>query len=115
MRSVTVERKQMNFWAKKAYRESQVVILFLSLSFITALLFYLETKELLWIHFLSRFQSLTTTGFLQAIYRYECVVNKDFLIVNMILADLKLLVAIASFIENKKIKTRGTEYLKALT
>ena len=41
-------------------------------------------------------------------------VSKIFLIVNMILGRFEIIAVLYLFIENKKIKTRGSEYLKHL-
>ncbi len=41
-------------------------------------------------------------------------VSKTFLIINMILGRFEIIAVLYLFIENKKIKTRGSEYLKHL-
>ena len=92
-----------------------VVMLFLSLSFITALvLFYLEQKSFMDSLFES-VSALTTTGLSSGVTSMDMnVVSKIFLIVNMILGRFEIIAVLYLFIENKKIKTRGTEYLKHL-
>nr|MBA3286122.1 hypothetical protein [Nitrosopumilus sp.] len=102
--------------AKKAYRESLLVVaLFLLLSFITALvLFFLEQKSFLDSLFES-VSAVTTTGITTGITTMDMnVVSKVFLIVNMILGRFEIIAVLYLFMENKKIKTRGSAYLKHL-
>ncbi|MBA3978397.1 MAG: hypothetical protein H0X50_09445, partial [Nitrosopumilus sp.] len=102
--------------AKKAFRESlAVVILFLLLSFITALvLFYLEQKSFMDSLFES-VSALTTTGLSSGVTSMDMdVVSKVFLIVNMILGRFEIIAVIYIFIENRKIPARGSEYIKHL-
>ncbi len=92
-----------------------VVILFLSLSFITALvLLYLEQKSFMDSLFES-VSALTTTGLSSGVTSMDMnVVSKIFLIVNMILGRFEIIAVIYIFIENRKIPVRGSEYIKHL-
>jgi trk system potassium uptake protein TrkH len=111
---VSYGKKTDELRAKKALRESiMVVILFLSLSFITALvLFYLEQKSFMDSLFES-VSALTTTGLTSGVtYMDMNIVSKIFLIVNMILGRFEIIAVLYLFIENRKIKTRGSGYLK---
>jgi trk system potassium uptake protein TrkH len=113
---ISYGKKTDELRAKKAYRESLVVVaLFLFLSFTTALvLFYLEQKSFMDSLFES-VSALTTTGLTAGITTIEMdIVSKIFLIVNMILGRFEIIAVLYLFIENKKIKTRGSEYLKHL-
>jgi trk system potassium uptake protein TrkH len=102
--------------AKKAFKESlAVVALFLLLSFITAtVLFYLEQRS----YMDSLFESvsaLTTTGLSSGVTYIDMNFgSKIFLIVNMILGRFEIIAVIYIFIENRKITTRGSEYMKHL-
>jgi trk system potassium uptake protein TrkH len=113
---ISYGKKTDELRAKKAYRESLVVVaLFLFLSFVTALvLFYLEEKSFVDSLFES-VSALTTTGITAGITTIDMnIVSKIFLIVNMILGRFEIIAVLYLFIENKKIKTRGSEYLKHL-
>ena len=113
---ISYGKKTDELRAKKAYRESlMVVILFLSLSFITALvLYYLEQRNFMDSLFES-VSALTTTGITTGITSMDMnVVSKIFLIVNMIFGRFEIIAIVYLFIENKKIKNRGSEYLKHL-
>ncbi len=109
-------KKTEELRAKKALRESlAVVALFLLLSFITAIvLFYLEQRSFMDSLFES-VSALTTTGLSSGVtYMDMNVVSKVFLIVNMILGRFEIIAVIYIFIENRKITTRGSEYIKHL-
>ncbi len=113
---VSYGKKTDELRAKKAYRESLLVVaLFLLLSFITALvLYYLEQKSFMDSLFES-VSAVTTTGITAGITSMDMnVVSKIFLIVNMILGRFEIIAVIYIFIENRKIPTRGSEYLKHL-
>jgi len=113
---VSYGKKTEELRAKKAFRESlAVVTLFLLLSFITALvLFYLEQKSFMDSLFES-VSALTTTGLSSGITSMDMdVVSKVFLIVNMILGRFEIIAVIYIFIENRKIPTRGSEYIRHL-
>jgi trk system potassium uptake protein TrkH len=59
--------------------------------------------------------ALTTTGITAGITTIDMdIVSKVFLIVNMILGRFEIIAVLYLFIENKKIKNRGSEYLKHL-
>jgi trk system potassium uptake protein len=113
---VSYGKKTEELRAKKAFRESlAVVTLFLLLSFITALvLFYLEQKSFMDSLFES-VSALTTTGLSSGITSMDMdVVSKVFLIVNMILGRFEIIAVIYIFIENRKIPSRGSEYIRHL-
>jgi trk system potassium uptake protein TrkH len=113
---ISYGKKTDELRAKKAYRESLVVVaLFLLLSFVTALvLFYLEHKSFMDSLFES-VSALTTTGITAGITTIDMnIVSKIFLIANMILGRFEIIAVLYLFIENKKIKNRGFEYLKHL-
>ena len=83
--------------------------------FITALvLFFLQQKSIIdslfeWV------SAVTTTGITTGIITMDMnVVSKVFLIVNMILGRFEIIAVLYLFMENRKIKTRGSEYLKHL-
>ncbi len=59
--------------------------------------------------------ALTTTGLSSGVTSMDMdVVSKVFLIVNMILGRFEIIAVIYIFIENRKIPTRGSGYLKHL-
>ena len=65
--------------------------------------------------FFESVSALTTTGITTGITSMDMnVVSKIFLIVNMIFGRFEIIAIVYLFIENKKIKTRGSEYLKHL-
>jgi len=113
---VSYGKKTDELRAKKAYRESLLVVaLFLLLFFITALvLYYLEQKSFMDSLFES-VSAVTTTGITAGITSMDMnVVSKVFLIVNMILGRFEIIAVIYLFMENRIVKTRGSEYLKHL-
>ncbi len=113
---ISYGKKTDELRAKKAYRESLLVVaLFLLLSFITALvLYYLEQKSFLDSLFES-VSAVTTTGITAGITSMDMnVVSKIFLIVNMILGRFEIIAVVYLLIENRKMKTLKPEYLKHL-
>ncbi len=113
---ISYGKKTDELRAKKAYRESLLVVaLFLLLSFITALvLYYLEQKSFMDSLFES-VSAVTTTGITAGITSMDMnVVSKIFLIVNMILGRFEIIAVVYLLIENRKMKTLKPEYLKHL-
>ncbi len=111
---ISYSKKTDELRAKKAYRESLLVVaLFLLLSFITALvLYYLEQKSFMDSLFES-VSALTTTGITTGITSMDMnIISKVFLIVNMILGRFEIIAVVYLFIENRK--TLKPEYLKHL-
>lgn len=100
----------------KTFNEAlMVIVLFVAVSFATAVvLWHLEQKDFLDSLFES-VSAVTTTGITTGITSMDMnVVSKVFLIVNMILGRFEIIAVIYLFMENKIIKTRGSEYLKHL-
>jgi len=113
---VSYGKKTEELRSKKALRESlAVVALFLLLSFITAIvLYYLEQNSFVDSLFES-VSAVTTTGLTSGVtYMDMNVVSKVFLIVNMIFGRFEIIAVIYIFIENRKITTRGSEYIRLL-
>ncbi|MBA3749852.1 MAG: TrkH family potassium uptake protein, partial [Nitrosopumilus sp.] len=113
---ISYGKKAEDLREEKTYRESLlVIVLFLLLSFITAsVLFYLEKKSFMDSLFES-VSAITTTGITAGITSIDMnMMSKIFLIINMILGRFEIIAILYLFIDNRKIKTLGSEYLKSL-